>query len=286
LDLQLELQASLTPDELTHFSVIRGHFFWSNRLCIVLDLLWMDLSAVLAKKQFAGVSLAIVQSVARQLFESAKILTNHGIVHSDLKPENLLLEADSSPRIHISDFGHARSFAAPCSSYTQSRYYRSPEVVLGYLHNQAIDIWSIGCILAELFLGLPLFAGQNQIQLLEFHRQFLGPFPPEFIRDAPLRSQFFSESGFLKSEAVYCRERGESVARRFVCFRETRLENVIMKLTRGIGRDARERDLIRQKRELLLDLLWKCFVYVPERRITAEEGLAHPFVTTDLSACA
>jgi len=91
-----------------------------------------------------------------------------GIVHCDLKPENILFTDDSYLNIKIIDFG------ASCNDYTngffyvQSRYYRAPEVVLGAPYDQAVDMWSLGCIIYELITGKPLFPAYDENELLEY----------------------------------------------------------------------------------------------------------------------
>jgi homeodomain interacting protein kinase len=87
-----------------------------------------------------------------------------GLIHADLKPENImLLDPVRQPyRVKVIDFGSASHVSkAVCNTYLQSRYYRAPEIILGLPFCEAIDMWSLGCVLAELFLGLPLFPGQN-----------------------------------------------------------------------------------------------------------------------------
>ena len=81
------------------------------------------------------------------------------IVHCDLKPENILLKSLNSGEIKVIDYGSACFENRTMYSYIQSRFYRSPEVLLGYPYTAAIDMWSLGCVAAEIFLGLPLFPG-------------------------------------------------------------------------------------------------------------------------------
>ena len=81
----------------------------------------------------------------------------HSVVHRDLKPENILLCQPGRSAVKVIDFGSSCFETQPVYSYIQSRFYRSPEVILGLPYYCAIDMWSLGCVLAELILGLPLF---------------------------------------------------------------------------------------------------------------------------------
>jgi dual specificity protein kinase YAK1 len=100
-----------------------------------------------------------------QILDALIVLRDASIIHCDLKPENILL-ASTSPaggslgQLKLIDFGSACFEGRTFFSYIQSRFYRSPEVLLGLSYNGAIDMWSFGCVAAELFLGLPLFPGR------------------------------------------------------------------------------------------------------------------------------
>ncbi|KAF9530353.1 kinase-like domain-containing protein [Crepidotus variabilis] len=108
-----------------------------------------------------------VQYFTYQILRGMKYIHSAGVIHRDLKPGNLLVNADCE--LKICDFGLARGFdstpdenAAHLTEYVATRWYRAPEIMLAYRkYNTAIDIWSIGCILGELLLGAPLFKGKD-----------------------------------------------------------------------------------------------------------------------------
>jgi dual specificity protein kinase YAK1 len=85
-----------------------------------------------------------------------------------------LLVSLSSPKIKLIDFGSACWESKTVYTYIQSRFYRSPEVLIGYRYNLAIDMWSLGCIAAELFLGLPLFPGTSEYKQVARIVEMLG----------------------------------------------------------------------------------------------------------------
>lgn len=103
-----------------------------------------------------------------QIMRGLNLMHSHGIAHCDLKPQNCLLDGKSHT-LKICDFGTAKrfNFTEPRQLYVCSRYFRSPEVILGSTnYNCSIDLWAAGCILAEMVLGQPLFTGTNGIDQL------------------------------------------------------------------------------------------------------------------------
>ena len=83
-------------------------------------------------------------------------------MHCDLKPENILLRYPNKSQIKLIDFGSSCFEAERYYTYIQSRFYRAPEIMLGIGYTTAIDIWSVGCIIYECLVGIPIFAGENE----------------------------------------------------------------------------------------------------------------------------
>lgn len=99
------------------------------------------------------------------------------IMHRDLKPQNLLIDLKTRT-IKLADFGLGRVFSLPVAKYTHevvTLWYRAPEILLGTrLYSTAVDMWSVGCILAEMILGRPLFSGESEIEQLLAIFRILG----------------------------------------------------------------------------------------------------------------
>lgn len=115
------------------------------------------------------------------------------IIHCDLKPENVLLESAVGTRCKVIDFGSACFEERTVYSYIQSRFYRSPEVLLGASrYTSRVDMWSLGCLAAELFLGLPLYPGVSDYDMLRRITESVGAPAPEFLRSCKLANQFFT----------------------------------------------------------------------------------------------
>lgn len=160
--------------------------------------------------QFRGLSLNLIRVVVRQVLDALVVLREAKIIHCDLKPENILLKGLETGEIKVIDFGSACFENRTVYSYIQSRFYRSPEVVLRFPYTSAIDMWSLGCVAAELFLGLPLFPGASEHDLLSRVIEMLGPPPPAILAKAKHTSKFFrTESVAAAPAAPTILERGE-----------------------------------------------------------------------------
>lgn len=112
----------------------------------------------------------LVKLYAYQMFRSLAYIHSLGICHRDIKPQNLLVDP-ASHILKLCDFGSAKRLikGEPNVSYICSRYYRAPELIFGCTdYTPAIDVWSVGCVIAELMLGQPLFPGESGVdQLVE-----------------------------------------------------------------------------------------------------------------------
>jgi dual specificity protein kinase YAK1 len=126
-----------------------------------------------------------------QILDALCVLREASIIHCDLKPENILLCPGGGGQLKLIDFGSACFQGRTVYTYIQSRFYRSPEVVLGASYSTAIDMWSFGCVAAEMFLGLPLFPGASEHDLLGRILETLGPLPPHLLSAGKHTSKFF-----------------------------------------------------------------------------------------------
>lgn len=99
------------------------------------------------------------------------------LIHCDLKPENILMKSYSKCQVKIIDFGSSCFIHDHLSSYVQSRSYRAPEVIIGCKYDYKIDMWSLGCILAELWTGNVLFQNDTVQGLLARVIGIIGPIP-------------------------------------------------------------------------------------------------------------
>lgn len=130
-------------------------------------MLSINLYEFIKLNNFQGVSESLVRRFAIQLLITLRYLRENNIVHCDMKPENILLRKSNKSGIKIIDFGSSTYENEQFYTYIQSRFYRAPEIMLGIRYTPAIDMWSLGCILYELFVGFPLFAGEDEKEQMQ-----------------------------------------------------------------------------------------------------------------------
>ncbi|KAM3836684.1 cyclin-dependent kinase-like 5 isoform 4-T7 [Vipera latastei] len=131
-----------------------------------------------------GVPPEKVKSYIYQLIKAIHWCHKNDIVHRDIKPENLLISHNDI--LKLCDFGFARNLSegsnANYTEYVATRWYRSPELLLGAPYGKSVDMWSVGCILGELSDGQPLFPGESEIDQLFTIQKVLGPLPAEQMK--------------------------------------------------------------------------------------------------------
>lgn len=213
-------------------------------LYLTFDYMETDLHAVIR----AGILESVhKQFIIYQLLQALKYLHSGDLVHRDVKPSNLLLNADC--QVKLCDFGLCRSLreaevTSPClTDYVATRWYRAPEILLGSTkYDLSVDIYSIGCILGEMLLGKPLFSGTSTMNQVERVLEVTGMPTAEDI--AAIQSPFAAQML-------------ESLAKPAVKSLETLLPNA--------DKDA-------------IDLIQRCLRFNPSKRPTIDELLKHPYV--------
>merc|ERR1719375_749302 len=155
--------------ELSHVNVVRllDVFCKPGKLVLVFEFVDSDLKKHM--KALGGRLLPpVIKSFGYQLCRGVEFCHSNRIIHRDIKPQNLLI--DSRLRLKVADFGLARAFTVPVPKYTHevvTIWYRPPEILLGSpMYSVPVDLWSIGCVLAEMATGAPLFAGDSEIDTI------------------------------------------------------------------------------------------------------------------------
>uniref|UniRef100_A0A3B3UQT1 cyclin-dependent kinase n=1 Tax=Poecilia latipinna TaxID=48699 RepID=A0A3B3UQT1_9TELE len=140
--------------ELSHPNIVklRDVIHTENKLYLVFEFLHQDLKKFMDSSSVTGIPLPLVKSYLFQLLQGLAFCHSHRVLHRDLKPQNLLINAQGE--IKLADFGLARAFGVPVRTYTHevvTLWYRAPEILLGCkYYSTAVDIWSLGCIFAEM----------------------------------------------------------------------------------------------------------------------------------------
>ncbi|XP_068624298.1 cyclin-dependent kinase 2 [Battus philenor] len=155
--------------DLNHPSVVRllDVLLVETKLFLVFEFLHMDLKKLMDLTK-GPLRQDLVKSYLRQLLEGIAYCHGRRVLHRDLKPQNLLVDAEG--RIKLADFGLARAFGIPVRAYTHevvTLWYRAPEILLGAkFYSTAVDVWSLACIYAEMASGRTLFPGDSEIDQL------------------------------------------------------------------------------------------------------------------------
>lgn len=113
------------------------------------------------------------------------------IIHCDLKPENIMLKEQNKSGIKIIDFGSSTFVDERMYTYIQSRFYRAPEIMLGIPYDCAIDMWSFGCIVAELYVGYPIFPGESENDQMCRIIEMIGVPTKDVMAISERKSKFF-----------------------------------------------------------------------------------------------
>lgn len=200
-----------------------------------------------------------IKGYTTKLLFTLLFLKKHKILHCDLKPENILLKKSDLNDIKVIDFGSSCYENRKIYTYIQSRFYRAPEIILDLGYNFEIDIWSLGCILPELYFGLPIFPGEEEREQLMYIMEYLGKPPHELIEKSNKMIYFFNENN---EPFPYLNPDGT--------LREPK--------TTTIGEFLKNAD------DLFINFIERCLKWLPKDRITPEEALLNDWITSEMSA--
>lgn len=172
--------------------------------------------------------------------------------------------------LQVIDFGSSCYENQRVYTYIQSRFYRAPEVILGARYGMPIDMWSLGCILAELFTGFPLLPGEDEADQLACIIEMLGMPPQRLLQNSKRSRQFISSKGYPKYCTATAMPDGTTVLSGGLSRRG--------KLRGPPGSHDLERALKGCDDVLFLDFLRRCLVWEPECRMTPNKALRHPWL--------
>ncbi|TGZ81696.1 hypothetical protein EX30DRAFT_348499 [Ascodesmis nigricans] len=229
-------------------------FHFRGHLCISTELLGMNLYEFIKSNDFKGFSLKMIRRFTKQMLSCLVLLKGKRVIHCDLKPENILLAHPAHTEIKVIDFGSSCFENEKVYTYIQSRFYRSPEVILGMSYGLPIDMWSLGCILAELKTGYPIFPGENEQEQLACIMEVFGPPEKHLIEKSTRRKLFFDSQGkprmTVSSKGRRRRPSSKTIQSALKC-----------------DDDA------------FVDFVSRCLRWDPEKRMKPDEAVHHEFIT-------
>jgi serine/threonine-protein kinase PRP4 len=191
------------PEDKKHMIRLERHFEHKGHLCMVFENLSINLREVLKKfGRDVGINLRAVRAYAQQMFLGLSLMRKCNILHADLKPDNILVN-DTRNMLKICDLGSASDASEnEITPYLVSRFYRAPEIILGMPYDFALDIWSVGCTLYELYTGKILFTGRSNNQMLRSIMECRGRFTTKMLRKSTFAGMHFDENGEFRSVEV------------------------------------------------------------------------------------
>jgi len=180
---------------------MKAFFYHKEHLVIVTELLRQNLfefgKYIIENEEPVYFTIPRLCFIVRQCLIALNFIHSLGLVHSDIKPENILLASYSRAKVKVIDFGSSCYLTDRQSSYIQSRSYRAPEVILGLPYDGKIDVWSLGCVIAEMYTGQVTFQNDSVVSMLSRIEAICGPFPRHMIANGRQSTQYFTQSGLL-----------------------------------------------------------------------------------------
>ncbi|CZS91037.1 hypothetical protein WAI453_003798 [Rhynchosporium graminicola] len=260
-------------DDKKHMIRLERYFEHKGHLCMVFENLSINLREVLKKfGRDVGINLRAVRAYAQQMFLGLSLMRKCNILHADLKPDNILVN-ETRNMLKICDLGSASDASDnEITPYLVSRFYRAPEIILGIPYDFAIDIWSVGCTLYELYTGKILFTGRTNNQMLRSIMDCRGKFTTKILKRAQFAHVHFDEmANFISVEQD--KLTGKDTVKTLTFAKPSRdLRTRLMSASKGLT-EAETKELT-----LFADLLDRCLALNPEKRITPAEALKHPFI--------
>lgn len=248
----------------------------------------INLYELIKKNNFQGFSLSLIRRFAISLLVCMRHLHSEKIIHCDLKPvgvkicknnfliliffqENILLRQRGQSSIKVIDFGSSCYEHQRVYTYIQSRFYRSPEVILGLPYSMPIDMWSLGCILAELYTGYPLFPGENEIEQLACIMEIFGLPPQNVLDQASRRRLFFGITCGINLQYI----------KLFINIPDSKGYPRTITNSKGKKRRPSTKDLagvLKTNDANFLDFLRRCLEWDPVKRMTPDEAMDHDWI--------
>ena len=301
-EVEISILQTLAGEDSDRFNFVTAYecFTHFNHQCLVFEMLDLNLYEFLRNEKFAPLALSSIRPIIQQVLTALDKLRSLGLIHADLKPENIMLvNPKNTPfRVKVIDFGSAtytKHVYNLTSTYLQSRYYRAPEILLGLPFDNTIDIWSLGCVAAELYLGWPLYPGASEYDQMRYIVETHGSPNQETLNKATKTSKFFVRDQYnsytwrfkttLEFEAETGQLAKEARKYRFNSFSDMEIVgsdrpiNPAIQYRTDYTNDTFEKNSEQIDRFEFISLLKKLLQLDYTKRVQPKDALKHDFIT-------
>lgn len=266
------INANGDPDDM-NFLRIYDYFYYKEHLMIVSELLkdnLYDFYKYINDNNVEYFTIPRIQKITKQLLICLEFIHKLRIIHCDLKPENILMKSIKDATCKIIDFGSSCFIHDHLSTYIQSRSYRAPEVIIGCKYDYKIDMWSLGCILAEIYTGNVLFQNDSIQSMLARIIGICGPFPDWMFEKGKLANDFFTKEKLLYMEP---NENNSSLNQSIhINTGKSKKIHILVPKRSSLRKRLRTSD------DNFYSFVKKCLEIDPNQRMSATEALNHPWI--------
>ncbi|XP_059212765.1 homeodomain-interacting protein kinase 1-like [Centropristis striata] len=277
----------LNPDK---YNIVKCHEWFRKADQTIMVFEKLDISVWDYIKQLRGAPFPLngIRTIIKDVATALKALKGIGLIHTDIKPDNIMLvnHKEQPFRAKLIDFGLTiTSMEARPGLTVQPIYYRAPEVIMGFPFNEAIDVWSLGTLMAEILLGFPLFPGKHEYDVLRYITNVLGKLPNRLLKEGRKTPEYYHErqkyfifqNWILKTPVEYFDATGIRPVER----RKHRFSSLddLKTFSQHEENSAEAAD-----RSACVELLKKMLHLNPQKRITPSKILEHPFILGSYSS--